>query len=664
MSYVGSFLFAILAGSAFTFFGRSVWRIWQLICEGKGQEEDRTSNPIKRGWDLFQLGFLQPKTLKDRKPGIMHAAIFWGFIIVSIATVETIINGVFPAFDYSDILGHGFLYHLFLLSQDLANAMVVAAVVYAFYRRLFAPPLRLAKLDAASRKDAYIVLGLILVLVSTSLMYMGARAKIPGDSLQDSWLFFSWFMSTLFGLGFDSPESFARIIWWVHVFSLLGFMVFLPFSKHQHLIWIWPNIFFRSHRSRGRLRPMEFKEDAETFGVAKVDDFTWKQRLDGQTCVECGRCTEVCPAFATGKPLDPRKVIHDIKQAMHDADTLKKESKAEEIKPMTAYTTEDELWSCTTCAACMEACPLYIEHIPAIVDMRRNLTLTEGNIPELLNNVYKNLENNFTPWAFSHQSRADWAKDLGVTTMAQNSDVEYLFWVGCAGSFDERQKKVSRSIVKILQAAGVSFSILGTEEKCNGDTARRLGNEYLADMAIRDNVETLNRYSIKKVVTACPHCFNTIKNEYPDFGFTAEVIHHSQLISQLVASGKLPLQALKGESKVVTYHDSCYLGRHNSVYESPRRALTSIGGISLKEMERSKENGFCCGAGGGRMWLEETLGTRINVDRAQEALGTGADMIATACPFCMTMISDGVKAQSAKSVEVKDIAEVIAEALP
>ena len=411
---------------------------------------------------------------------------------------------------------------------------------------------------------------------------------------------------------------------------------------------------------------MEFDENAESFGVGDVEEFTWKQLLDAQTCVECGRCTSQCPANNTGKPLDPRKLMHDLKYALKDRVANKdkpEEEKSEAKELIRGFISTDELWACTTCGACMEACPLYIEHIPAIVDMRRYLTLTEGDFPEELANTYKNLENNYTPWAFSHAARADWAKGLDVTQMKDQSDVEYLFWVGCAGSYDDRYKKVSTAIVNILNEANISFSILGTEEKCNGDTARRLGNEYLADMQIRENIETFKKYKVQKVITGCPHCFNTIKNEYPDFGYETEVVHHSDLIAGLLQSGKIQPGVVPESVKNTTYHDSCYLGRHNDIYESPRESLSSLPGVELTEMQRSKETGFCCGAGGGRMWLEETIGDRVNENRAKEAIETGAQTVATACPFCMTMMTDGVKAHNSEEVDVKDIAEIVAESL-
>ncbi len=394
--------------------------------------------------------------------------------------------------------------------------------------------------------------------------------------------------------------------------------------------------------------------------------------MDGFTCTECGRCDSVCPANITGKPLSPRKIITDIRlRTMEKAPSLVENLDVDRKKLVDTYITEDELWACTTCRACVEECPVMIEHVSSIVDMRRYLVLTESRFPQELSAAYRNLENNYTVWSFNWRDRAKWTEGLNIP-VAASSSFDILYWVGCAGSFDVRYQKVARAFSRLMTIAGIKFAILGSEEKCSGDPARRSGNEYLAQTLMKENILTFGKYGVKKIVTTCPHCFNTLKNEYPDFGGNYEVVHHTQLIEQLIDSGKLPLKtsfdnsratARAADKKRVTYHDSCYIGRYNGVYDSPRNVLSSFGTSEIVEMRRSKDKGFCCGAGGARMWMEENTGKRVNIERTEEALSTRPDVIASACPFCMTMMSDGVKAKAASGVAVKDIAELTLEAI-
>jgi len=476
-------------------------------------------------------------------------------------------------------------------------------------------------------------------------------------------------LSGLFSsLPMDQRESWFNIFWWVHILLVLGFLNYLPFSKHLHIISSIPNVYLAKLSSRGSIRALNLQDETLTkFGASDIEDLSWKQLLDGYTCTECGRCTAACPAAITGKPLSPKKIIVDIRRRLLEkaAAGIKSEAQVDTGKQLLlgGFITEDEVWACTTCMACLVECPVQIEHLDSIIDMRRYLVLSESNFPKELQPTFQNLERNFTPWGFSHSSRADWAQDLKIPLMSEKPDAKVLFWVGCAGAYDERYKKVSRSFARLMQIAGVDFAILGTEEKCTGDPARRAGNEYLAQMLMAENIATFNKYGVKKIVTACPHCFNILKNEYPQLsGCHYNVFHHSEFLLGLVESGKIKLTK-EGRSKIV-YHDSCYLGRYNQIYEGPRRSIKLVPGSALlPDMKRSADKGFCCGAGGARMFMEEKTGKRVNIERTEEALSLNPDVIGTACPFCMTMLTDGIKERDGSGrVQVKDIAELILEA--
>ncbi|MBE2189907.1 MAG: P-type conjugative transfer protein TrbL, partial [Candidatus Kapabacteria bacterium] len=517
---------------------------------------------------------------------------------------------------------------------------------------------------------AAMILLTIFLIVTFLFIENSTLIAMNGDA---SWAFrpFAAMLAPIFG---SSVYVIHEIAFWVHILLILAFMNYLPFSKHLHVLTSVLNVFFSNLGPTNKLDTIDFEDESnEKFGVSDVEDFKWKTLLDGYTCTHCGRCTSVCPANITGKVLDPREVVIQIRERTMDKmpilakDDQSQITEAEQAKLdkkfIGEYQNIEALWQCTTCGACMQECPVNIEHVPAIIEMRRSLVMMDAEFPDLLQTTFGNMENNASPWAFSQAERADWAEGKNIDTAAEKQDFDILFWVGCAGSFDDRAKKVSVAFSELMQKAGVNFAILGTEEQCNGDVARRTGNEYLADMMVKANIETLNQYNFKKIVATCPHCFNTFKNEYPMFGATYEVIHHTQFIMDLIKDGKLSLKDSATDIESLTYHDSCYMGRYNDVYDEPRNSLLSVPGLNIKETARNKDKGLCCGAGGGQMFLEETKGKRVNIERTEELLETGAKTIAVNCPFCMTMISDGVKAKDVEDVKVKDVSEIILESL-
>jgi len=662
--------FIIVLIVAIAFLAKNLYRLYSYLKIAK--PENRFDNPMRRLKHTLVVAFAQTKILRDKQAGLLHVAIFWGFLVLLFSASASIVQGFYHEFSWSFL---GPIYSVISFLTDLFSVLIIIAIIVSFIRRYVIKVKRLQIDDPEETRDAMIVLLTIFTIV-LSLFIENVAAQTMGKSSYWAICPFSSIFSNM--LSVDAAPIIYEVFWWVHIIAILGFMNYLPFSKHLHVYTSIPNVYFSSTEPVNSLEPIDFEDESnEKYGVIDINDLTWKNLLDGYTCTHCGRCTSVCPANTTGKVLDPREVIIQIRErTMETAPIMLKinnngdaevkiseeEQKVLDKKFVGEYENVEALWQCTTCGACMQECPVMIEHVPAIIGMRRNLVMMEADFPSLLQSAFTNLENNGSPWAFSQAERADWAEGTGVQTAAENPDFEVLFWVGCAGSFDDRAKEISKAFSKLLQIAGVKFAILGTEEQCNGDPARRSGNEYLADMLVKANIETMESYNVKKIVTICPHCFNTFKNDYPKFGAKYEVIHHTEFLLDLLKSGKLKMRGEKNHRMNIVYHDSCYLGRYNNMYDQPRQALESIPGVKLIEPQRSKDKGFCCGAGGGQMFMEETEGKRVNIERTEELLKSGAKTIALNCPFCMTMITDGVKAEDkVEEVRVRDVAELLLE---
>lgn len=684
----GAILFGLIFVGAWTAFGLRIRHLVRLL--RLGQPENRLDHlPERIGF--FLKGVLgQSGVLRNPIPGLAHFFTFWGFIVLQLDALNLWANGF--NFSLPIVNTRAFAYFL-----DAFLIFVTLALIIFAYRRIVVRPRELQS-KTHSPTDGLIILGLIFLVVLTlagteTFNYVatrGAEYSPLGAALG----------APFKGLSVASATVLYRAFWWAQILTVLGFLVYIPQSKHLHLLATPFNVFFQRpvEQPKGALPlipDIEGRfEREENVGVSQVNQFTWKQLLDGYACTECGRCNSVCPALNTGKPLYPKEVILGVKEQLFSEGGLMvmgqyTDAPHEEKIPLVGGRIADEtLWSCTTCGACVEICPVNIDHVTKIVDMRRHLVMEEENrFPKEVAPLFTNLERNGNPWQIRNDTRGDWARDMGVKLMADAPDTEILFWVGCMGSFDQRNRKVATAFVKVLQAAGIDFAILGPEESCTGDPARRIGNEYLWQTLATQNVEVLNGYGFnhrlaafsasqsggateaalkakrRTILATCPHCFNTIKNEYPQVGGDYRVMHHTQYINLLIETGKLRLP-VGFDKRKLTYHDPCYVGRWNGVYEEPRRVLNVINEGDIAEMGRNRNKSFCCGGGGGRVWMEERVGTRVNHARVQEAIDTGADALAAACPFCITMFEDGITAKGkTEDFRVEDIAEILARAL-
>ena len=671
--FPGNIIFVLI------FFGFMAFFAWSMFVRARWLF---AAKPLNRLDNIFwRLAGLVPWLLGNARvtrrgywySGVLHSLIWWGFLILQIRTLNFLLNGIDHSISLEALVPS--LYDVLRPVMDTFNILVIVGIAMAAFQRIVWKPKRMSL-----NIDGWMTLFFIFWLMVTDIMVNSFEFYLHPELFENPQLsYVAYGFSQLWGeLGMSTgtAEALNTFFWYNHLIDFLAFLAFLPYSKHSHVLVVVPQIFLRRHEPTGVMEPIKNIEEAETFGAGKLTDFNWKQLLDPFNCTECGRCTEVCPAHITGKLLSPKQYIVDIRHMLDDEIPparfwMKKEGASngdgEAAVPMTTSDAVgfEQTWDCVTCGACMEACPVFIEHVPTIMDVRRFMVMEQSNMPETAQATLMQLEQRGHPWRGTQLTRTTWIEEMaaeGTEVPLFDGSQEYLYWVGCSGALQERNVKVTKALVRLFLQAGVSFGVLATEEGCSGDPARRLGNEYLYQMQAKQNIELMNAKGVQKVVANCPHCYNTIKHEYPDFEGTYETVHHTELLAQLVRSGKLPAQQANGlQDKTVTYHDPCYTARHNDIIDEPRQVIAAVGSNQV-EMPRCKRGTFCCGAGGGHMWVEENRGERINDVRTKEAVDTGADVIAVACPFCMQMFESGVgsvPAAAERGVQVFDIAELL-----